>query len=108
MSELSGKLHHSRKHFLREVEQKEPLLADLVTRMLEFNPYLRMTASELTDHPFFSEIRLKQNEVNCASKLLLDIDKDESYDPLTSKFTQSPAQLGKTIYDIILKHQGQK
>ena len=69
--------------------------------MLEFNPYLRKSAAELLEHPFFADIRVKQNEMSSKTKLLLEIDKDESYDPESSKFTLSDDKIEAMIYDFV-------
>ena len=42
--------------------------------MLQFNPYLRPSAKELLDHPFFNEVRQEENEVQSKVHLRLDID----------------------------------
>ena len=38
-------------------------MASLLESMLEFNPYLRLTASELLANPYFDDIRVKACEV---------------------------------------------
>lgn len=76
--------------------------------MLEFNPYLRKTAVELLDHPFFSSIRVKINELSSKTKVLLDIDRDESYDPKTTSFTTTEDQLKATIYDFMKNSEAPK
>lgn len=103
VKDISKGLKANRRSFLDSLKQKEPLLGALISSMLEFNPYLRKSAAELMDHPYFDDIRIKQNELSCNSKLLLEIDRDESFDPKSSLFTLSDDELRHAVSKIMLK-----
>lgn len=48
--------------------------------MLQFNPYLRHSARELLKEPYFDDIRIAENERRSPGKLLLETDRDLTYD----------------------------
>ena len=50
-------------------------LVDILSKMLEFNPYFRPTAKELMKHPVFNNIRNKY-EVLAPHKVVVDIDQN--------------------------------
>ena len=47
--------------------------------MLKFNPFFRVSASELLKSKVFDEFRINKNEKSASEKILLEIDKDESF-----------------------------
>ena len=55
-------------------------LLQILSSLLEFNPYLRPTAKELLKHPIFNKIRIKPNEFYAPYKIVIDIDKKRSRD----------------------------
>ena len=69
--------------------------------MLEFNPFLRPTASELLENPEFNDIRNSSNEVKAKDKLQLLTDNDDAYDTSTSSFKLTKDELKKAIYSIV-------
>ena len=69
--------------------------------MLEFNPFLRPTASELLANPEFNDIRNSSNEVKAKDKLRLLTDNDDAYDTSTSSFKLTKDELKKAIYSIV-------
>ena len=54
-------------------------LEKLKDDMLKFNPFFRVSASELLKSKVFDEFRIKKNEKSASEKILLEIDKDESF-----------------------------
>ena len=66
--------------FWQLLQRKEPDLADLLQKMLQFNPYLRHSAKELLRHPYFAGLRLLSNEQKSRHKLQLEFDRDEAVD----------------------------
>ena len=40
----------------------DPQLQDLLSGMLEFNPYMRCCAREIIDHPYFIDVKTKEPE----------------------------------------------
>lgn len=66
---------------------------ELLRSMLEFNPYLRLSADELLKHRLFDDIRHEKNHVHSKSKLLLSIDKDAMFNSQDFSFNTSPEEL---------------
>lgn len=59
--------------------------ADLVSSLLNFNPYFRMTAWECLRHPAFDSIRDPKREgllqrMNDKCQILLPVDMDDAFD----------------------------
>lgn len=48
---------------------------DLLTKLLSFNPFSRITAKEALGHPYFSDIRNKKQEIEMGSKIELVTDR---------------------------------
>lgn len=47
---------------------------DFLNRILQFNPYFRMTIGEALEHPLFVKIRNKQRETVQAQQVTLDFE----------------------------------
>ena len=47
---------------------------DLLNKMLQFNPYFRITIDEALDHPMFSKIRKQEKEVKSQTKINIEFD----------------------------------
>lgn len=47
---------------------------DLLNKMLQFNPYFRVTVNEALNHPFFSKIRKAEKEAEAPAKVIVDFD----------------------------------
>ena len=53
--------------------------------MLQFNPYMRLSAKEILANPYFNDIRIPMNEESSPSKFKFDIDQADSFDYDTGK-----------------------
>lgn len=89
------------KPFLNEIALTAPALAEILDSMLEFNPLLRKSASELLMHEYFNDIRIPENEVRCEHKLELDIDRDEFFDSTTERFTFTNEELIERLDNLL-------
>jgi serine/threonine protein kinase len=49
--------------------------SDLLDKMLQFNPYFRVTVDEALAHPFFSKIRKEEKECLAENRITLEFDK---------------------------------
>jgi serine/threonine protein kinase len=47
------------REFLSSLEGLDPLLQDLIQKMLEFNPHMRWSAKECLKSPYFDDVRVK-------------------------------------------------
>ena len=47
---------------------------DLLDKMLQFNPYFRITIDEALNHPYFTKIRKLSKEVNSDVKINIEFD----------------------------------
>jgi len=54
----------------------EPEAADLLNKMLEFNPYHRITAKEALRHAYFDEVRNKNSEIEFENPVKLITDQE--------------------------------
>lgn len=54
-------------------------LEKLKDDMLKFNPFFRVSASELLKSKVFDDFRINKNEKSAPEKILLEIDKDEAF-----------------------------
>ena len=54
--------------------------ADLINKMLVFNPYFRITTDEALAHPFFSSIRNSTKEIIEEKPIVLDFEKEGELD----------------------------
>lgn len=63
---------------IKDLGITHPDLEGLLVKMLQFNPYLRSSASELLNHEFFNEIRDPGLEKQCLPLLDIQIAKDKA------------------------------
>jgi serine/threonine protein kinase len=62
---------------------------DLLSRILVFNPYFRLSVDDALDHPFFSDIKNASFEVSAKEEIELTFEKDElTRDHLRELFVQ--------------------
>jgi len=47
---------------------------DLLNRMLQFNPYFRVSVDDALEHPFFTKIRKSKKEVEADKLVALDFE----------------------------------
>ena len=76
----------------------------LLESMLQFNPYLRPSASELLKNPYFDEVRQAAKEKPASNRFRLDVDSDDNFDYETSLFKISKATLLHTIRMKIIEY----
>jgi hypothetical protein len=55
-------------------------IVEILTWLLEFNPYLRCSAAELLKSSLFDPVRNHQQEKSAPFKIKLEIDRDASFD----------------------------
>jgi mitogen-activated protein kinase 1/3 len=60
-------------------------LGKLKDDMLKFNPFFRVSASEVLKSSIFDTFRISKNERSAKQKVLLEIDKDEGFNYETGK-----------------------
>mmetsp|Transcript_39489 Transcript_39489/g.63311 ORF Transcript_39489/g.63311 Transcript_39489/m.63311 type:complete len:92 (+) Transcript_39489:1250-1525(+) len=51
------------------------LAVDLMSRMLTFNPYKRISVNDALDHNYFKSLRLKDTEIECELPFNFDFEK---------------------------------
>ena len=68
-----------------EKVKSESELDSIKNRMLQMNPYFRCSAAELLKDKIFDQLRINKNERSAQEKILLDIDRDESFNYETGK-----------------------
>ena len=52
----------------------------MLESMLQVNPYMRLSASELLKNPIFDGMRFKDLEKGCQNKVQLEVDSNQFYD----------------------------
>ena len=52
-------------------------LIDILSKMLEFNPFFRPTARELLQHPVFNKLYDPRHDIQAPYKIYIDIDENE-------------------------------
>ena len=52
------------------------VLIEMLESMLQVNPYMRPSASELLKNPIFDDMRFKDLEKGCQSKVQLEVDSE--------------------------------
>lgn len=90
---------------LANFQTELPDLDDLLKSMLEFNPCLRPSASELLSHKFFDDIRVADNEASSDKKLRLDVDSDEHFDLDSCNFKFTDEELITKIYSKLQEYK---
>lgn len=50
---------------------------DLLSRILVFNPYFRLSIDEALNHPFFKRIRKAEKEINAVKEVQVEFEKDQ-------------------------------
>ena len=68
--------HHQRENLGYKYPGAGCEAIDLLNKMLQFNPYFRITVDEALDHPMFAKIRNLEKEVTSSSKITIDFDTD--------------------------------
>lgn len=71
---------------------------DLLNRMLQFNPYFRISVDEALDHPFFNRVRKPHKEKMSDVQITLDFESD----------TLDRTRLRQLFVDIILDFEREK
>ena len=66
--------------FAQELKDIPAEMVKVLESMLQFNPYMRHSANECLQSPLFEGIKTSEQEITAPSKILLDVDKDDSYD----------------------------
>ena len=49
---------------------------DLLQKMLQFNPYLRLSVDECLEHPYLTVARIPSREAECEQQIYLEIEKE--------------------------------
>ena len=82
-------------------------LVSLVKRMLEFNPYFRIKASDALKNKAFDSIRVPHYEQPCSKKIVIKgyLESNFDYETLTSQKFKSTQSLLKVIAKEKLKVQ---
>lgn len=62
--------------FAKKYPGASPEAVDLLNRMLQFNPYFRITIEEALAHPFFTKVKKPHKEVLSDVKISLDFETD--------------------------------
>ena len=62
---------------LRDIPKE---MVQILENMLQFNPYMRHSANECLQNPLFNGIKRPEEDIIAANKILLEVDKDDSYD----------------------------
>jgi mitogen-activated protein kinase 1/3 len=60
--------------FAKKYPGASPEAIDLINRMLQFNPYFRITIDEALAHPFFTKVKKPHKEVLSEVKISLDFE----------------------------------
>ena len=60
--------------FSKKYPGATPEGVDLLNRMLQFNPYFRLTIDEALAHPFFTKVKKPHKEVLSDVKISLDFE----------------------------------
>lgn len=60
--------------FQKKYPGASPEAIDLINRMLQFNPYFRITIDEALAHPFFTKVKKPHKEVTSEIKISLDFE----------------------------------
>ena len=49
---------------------------DLLSKILVFNPYFRLSVDEALNHPFFKKVKKIEKEVSAAAEIQIEFEKD--------------------------------
>ena len=63
--------------FAKKYPGASPEGVDLINRMLQFNPYFRITIEEALAHPFFTKVKKPHKEVLSDVKISLDFESEQ-------------------------------
>lgn len=77
--------------FAKELQDIPEDMIKILESMLQFNPYMRHSASECLQSPLFEGIKISEHEIAAPSKILLEVDKDDAFDyknACSDKFTK--------------------
>ncbi len=50
--------------------------ADLLNRVLVFNPYFRLSVDEALNHPFFKKVRKTEKEIKASHEIHIEFEKE--------------------------------
>jgi len=90
-------------NYLNDLNNTSPDMKDILTSMLEFNPFFRSSAREILKHKIFDDIRIHENERQAPQKLKLEVDADDAFDYETGKSTKFTKEAYlKMIYQEVL------
>lgn len=62
--------------FVKKYPGASPEGIDLINRMLQFNPYFRITIDEALNHPFFTKVKKPHKEVLSDVKISLEFESE--------------------------------
>ena len=68
-----------------------PGFKEILSSLLNFNPYFRWSPSECLAHPIFDDLRSEQLEQQAGHKIRLDVDNDDAFDyseGISKKYTK--------------------
>ena len=69
------KLAECKKDLKDSFSHNSPELVQILTQMLEINPYFRPSANQLLKNPIFDEIRINKNEKPPPFRVKIEVDK---------------------------------
>lgn len=66
--------------FAKELKDIPEDMIKMLESMLQFNPYMRHSASECLQSPLFDGIKISEYEIAAPSKIQLEVDMDDAFD----------------------------
>ena len=74
-------LKHKHRNKLATIfEKADPQAVSLLNQMLQFNPYLRISAKDALSHPLFDKVRHAHFEKPCPVKINQKLYSEDAYD----------------------------
>ena len=80
-------------------KDSSPELVDVMSQMLELNPYFRPTAKQLLRNPIFDPVRVSENELIAQYKIRIKIDIDDKEEPEDPELLKT--QVDKILTQIV-------